>query len=843
MPPVRPAPDSVFECTIVKELLSKAPPGDELYPKTKALIGYVSPLLDAIVEGPFSRFTLHNRDHSKKLVHLAGTIIPEQTRSNLTILDYVLLIYACFLHDLGLSLSYEKRNEILASQDYLGQLRSWPELSNTLQQARDALQSASDNEKPGLEVQIADLHGAALCNYLRPKHATAARYRELIDLIKRSTKREDLFSYRGVSFEHLLIDICVSHNEPASALAQFNEVLEDAFPRDAVIAGETTNTQFCAGVLRLADILDFDRERTPYTLFESLGIAYQDLPGASVTLEEWQKHLSIHSLAIDELEITVSGESHHPVIERSIRDFCATIEREIRDTLAVLRRNRAEIAARYSIDLPVIVRPKIRSVGYIFKDLSLHLNQTAITKLLMGERLYSNKAVAVRELLQNSIDACLARKQFAGEYDAHIGLRYFRDSESRVWLEVADNGIGMDEHVLSEYFLTLGNSYYSSTEFDRLLRSKKAEGRVFTSIARFGIGIASVFMIADVLEVATQCSHSLTSDVKARRVRIERLGSLAFVTEGVGTTPGTVIRLRLKRDIPGGVAKFLKQVQHFLSFAVVRPRVPLTIQLEGPKLTLKPNEPFRLTEDGRRLAAKMGLEFITVDLSNISSRLLGTVVMIFAIDKDGQLTHLWKGAPVRIGPMGVNPGDFFTGYTGNRVTVNGFRMGLKKMAKLMSLGNQKIALLLDVDIPGEEDITYDISRDKVLGEGKFKIATEFRDSLLKFLTQSHIIERLSDETRSLITAAKEIPSEQLARQRGYLPVDSHRLEITIFDVIPDGIWRRGTAHAIAKRLQLPLDVVVQHMRLLLGEGLLHRDPDYEHQDRAPFLREDRQVQE
>ena len=42
-------------------------------------------------------------------------------------------------------------------------------------------------------------------------------------------------------------------------------------------------------------------------------------------------------------------------------------------------------------------------------DLALRLNETAVMTLLMGTSLYPTRYAAIRELIQNSVDACLVR--------------------------------------------------------------------------------------------------------------------------------------------------------------------------------------------------------------------------------------------------------------------------------------------------------------------------------------------------------------------------------------------------------------------------------------------------
>ena len=98
-----------------------------------------------------------------------------------------------------------------------------------------------------------------------------------------------------------------------------------------------------------------------------------------------------------------------------------------------MQRNTGEVCEKYAVTLPITVRPKLRSVGYVFKDMTLRLNETAIMSLLMGERLYSHPGAAVRKCLQNSIDACHTRRMFEGEdnYLPAITLSSAKDAEGQ----------------------------------------------------------------------------------------------------------------------------------------------------------------------------------------------------------------------------------------------------------------------------------------------------------------------------------------------------------------------------------------------------------------------------
>jgi len=72
-----------------------------------------------------------------------------------------------------------------------------------------------------------------------------------------------------VNFAEDLALICKSHTFDAFDLAKREgDNLIEVFRRDKIIYNEEINVQYLAVCLRLADIMDFDRERTPKNLFK-----------------------------------------------------------------------------------------------------------------------------------------------------------------------------------------------------------------------------------------------------------------------------------------------------------------------------------------------------------------------------------------------------------------------------------------------------------------------------------------------------------------------------------------------------------------------------------------------
>jgi hypothetical protein len=823
---VPPPPNNVWDCSVLTALRAITKPGDGTAEKAQLLIETASPLLDLISAGPFKDYTLHNRDHARKLLHLASHILQVETIERLSCLDLLVIIYASYIHDLGMSLTATERERIISSQEFIETVEDWQEVSDALRTARGRLNSSTDKDRFPLEAEIYQLQEAALALYLRCRHAQPTRYRELITQLKSHSNRPDLFEHRGVSFEEPLIQVCASHNLETGVLAEVLSSSGERFPRRLAIGGAYLNTQFCAGVLRLVDILDFDRERTPRILFESLGISSRTVPGSELSIREWQKHLAVHTVEINEDEIIFSADAHHPVIEKTIRDFCHVIEREIRDTLTVLRHNTSEIATRYNLELPISVRSRVRSVGYVFKDMALSLNQPRIMSLLMGERLYANPAVAVRELVENAIDACSARQRLEGDgYSARIGVRLWEDDSGARWIEVQDNGIGMDEYVLSEFFLKLGNSYYGSPEFSRLIGSGRVSER-FVPISRFGIGLVSVFLLGDTLEVCTKSGFSPRNDALARRMRIERLGTLAFVTETDSGETGTLVRVRLKPSFADPAGDFLNKLPAYLKSVVVRPRFPISVELLESPFVLKGDFWITMRPNARDFLASNNLEMAILDIGRWSNRLSGRVALVFRKTEGGGLSHLHEGRYLRIGKGGIDPLSFLSGFGGNRLTVNGLTMTIKRLARLLAKGKNRLALLFDLDVVGDEAVTYDVSRERVTSAGRHAIVAALEEALFNGLRDIGILDRLEVQTRRLVDLdLRRLEAE--ARQAGRFvpfPADSHLnagdpVEIleSVAPLLPEGKWPKDLHKSIAKKLSISNGLALRAINTILQQ--------------------------
>lgn len=739
-------PENYKETKLYKALLEKSKADDGLAEKTTTFIQNVRPLQELIISGPFKDYTLHNPNHSKKLLHLAEYIIPEETLKELSALELSILILSFYLHDLGMVVTQTERERIVQSSDFIEYLQIKTEFSDKLARLRENLKTETiEVEKIKIETTIFQIMEAALAEYLRPLHATKERYEQLIKIINSASGRKDLLSISGASFEKELIEVCISHNLNSSALIENFGIHEERFPRDLIINGFSVNLQYCSAILRIVDILDFDKERTPQSLFNSLGIRNKSLPGFEISLKEWNKHLAINTISITTDEIVISGDSNHPTIEHSIKEFCKIIEGEIKDTQTILKLNKSEILEKYKIALPLIVRANIRSLDYIYKDYSIKLNETAIVNLLMGENLYANANASIRELIQNSIDACdLRAKIETSSYKPLIEISSYKDDDSRNWIKIIDNGIGMDEYVLSNFFFKVGNSYYSSPDFKRLSVKNQIEN--FVPISRFGIGLLSIFMIGEAIKVTTKNSFSSRRDFLERTLLIDSVDSLAVVTEKLTGTHGTTIEVLLRKDKSDDA--FIQKLFQYTKDTIIRPKIPITISDGTNTVTnIIPDNYVNLKPKIKKDLDNASIEVVQIDFERFSNFLKGKAIFFFFKNEDGTLSYYDKREKIVWGYDILKTSLLFEGFLGgSRVTVNGISMGFKRIGSLYNSKKRIVSNIFDIEVSGINTVLYNVARQKIYNNGLQSVRKEILKSVEKGFKEIGVSDRFDEET-------------------------------------------------------------------------------------------------
>jgi hypothetical protein len=240
----------------------------------------IVPLLGKINSREMESFTMHDRTHSLKVAHLMWHILDPQQREKLTPPEIALLVVAAFLHDIGMALSPQQRDERLdPDSDLWDHLELDESLKKAVQQLKDQVSDANlpEAQRDRARRKLAQAEESLLCQDTREKHATRKRYEELLAQLQEFHNQDQVslpdvnscLSFAGDSFRDKLIEICVSHGEDIDFLLDNDEtnIERPRFPHDYILGSCSADLHMVAASLRLADILDFDRERTPPVLY------------------------------------------------------------------------------------------------------------------------------------------------------------------------------------------------------------------------------------------------------------------------------------------------------------------------------------------------------------------------------------------------------------------------------------------------------------------------------------------------------------------------------------------------------------------------------------------------
>ena len=531
----------------------------------------LAPLLDRTMSREMETFTMHDRAHGQKVAHLVWHTLKPERRLRLTPPEIGLLVASAYFHDVGMALNTEEREARLnPDSDLWNRL----ELDTSLKQAMSTLkkqatdEDASESVRGRFRRKLNQAEEAMLCQDSRSRHATRERYQELMDMLTSFHRQDqkipdarDCMSFDTDCFADKLLDICVSHGEDAEMLAQSDQsnISQPRFARDYPFGCSQADLHMVAASLRLADLLDFDRERTPPVLYHYLLPTVLDLTENRSALE-WRKHLAISNWHITDDTVVFRGRCDNHIVHHAIVHFCTEIQQEIdatRSTFGALRGQHDD----WPFLIPSIVKADITEVGYTYIPYRFELDDARVYSLLMGRAIYDEPLVAVRELIQNAVDACKLRDAITQLSDPHlvpqtsnrITVRYEEPTKDNPIprLSVIDTGTGMDAFVLERYFLKIGRSFYNSSDFNEIRVSLTKRNLDFAPVSEFGIGFLSCFLLADHVEVETAMWEPLRSDTLKRTLRIDGPTRLIRLdqdrNDGTGRFKGTRIALSLTR--------------------------------------------------------------------------------------------------------------------------------------------------------------------------------------------------------------------------------------------------------------------------------------------------------
>jgi molecular chaperone HtpG len=490
----------------------------------------------------------HGVEHSDRIISQLSRLLFREDVSgqsspkpvaNFSAAEVYCLICSAYLHDMGMVVSPGEQAEILASE-------AW---KSFVVEGGKGQEAYSKYIALRTQAQIAPLDKS---HFLAD---TALRY-VIADFIRRDHHERGVTTLQMHEFLKQLVDhgdavafetiaaICAGHGLDDRDIAD-----KERFPEERDVFGEKVNVRFLARLLRIGDLLDMDTRRSDPMSAKAVAPLP---PDATPHWRQYstKKHENVTPEAIEFRFECKDQETH-----RILRDWLGLLETEVRATaLGQMhsRRHRdwtppkcavaSQPSSNKSADADqgtIIIKPASGAV-YAFHDWRIEMDQQAVLDLLI-RNVYGEHLAFVRELIQNALDATRCRMyadfedqnpgamlperptrfpaEFRNRYPLRLSLTHEPvkltpdgPSETRPVFTIEDSGTGMDERIITRYFLQVGRSYYKSRDFRQRFK--------FVPTSRFGIGFLSVFAVSDKVTVETACRDPESGELQGTRLTL-----------------------------------------------------------------------------------------------------------------------------------------------------------------------------------------------------------------------------------------------------------------------------------------------------------------------------------
>lgn len=452
----------------------------------------------------FPTYTDHSINHTLDVFEITSDLLTPKEISQLNADEAYILSMACILHDVGMCIPEEKIHTISGSESFVSYKQSYPNLST--------------------EEYIRDIHHTLSNKFIQEEWESlkipSKKYAKAIALVAEGHRKVDLGNF----------DIY----EPRF------------FPKSGK---EFSCLPYLACILRIADELDVTNSRTPKLLTKYY------MPNNDKSVLEWSKHIATSQRNYLDNKVIFEVDCSDQNIYAALQDQFDKIQKVINYCQKIIRSIPSYDGVTHSLNLGS-VDVRYNFMGFDPKGIKFSFDVQKVVTAFIGEDLYNEKLTALREAIQNSIDSCRYKKAVLNNNYAPE-IKVLMNSE---FIEIVDNGAGMDEFIIENFFSKLGSSFY---EQDKVKTQ-------FEAIGQFGVGVFSYFLLSEYVDIETK-----TYSGRPLKFRFDNdpKGYFNFYTDTTRTVPGTTIRLYLKPHLKGSinsteVKNYLQQLFRHIEFEI-----------------------------------------------------------------------------------------------------------------------------------------------------------------------------------------------------------------------------------------------------------------------------------
>ena len=538
----------------LKELCEQNPEYANLYSTWNLNQRTCSDILKNVVLH-YPHFSLHDASHAEAVLSKMEMVLGDRIQ-NLSPTDTWLLLHTAYAHDLGMVLEWERIETKWKEQDFQDWLTDQEksqdgDLRKAIAFIRKAHDLGEEADWPLEARRCVSLIDEAL---FRGKHAQMSK--EYIEFVRPELGLDlghnNLIQPRLVK---LLGQICKLHTDPLDCVMKL-DYETNGFNSDYA------HPRFVAMMLRLGDLLDIDNGRFNKGALAAAG----GLPETSKP--HLEKHEATTHLLVTPEEIRFRSDCPNSEAYLEARRFVTWLEDEVdflnKNWALIVPKDLGGYAPRFDYkELLIRGVPDIEGVA----GLKFEISQDKAFQMIEGSNIYKDRFVFIREVIQNAMDASklqlwkdlCSRNYLAWEkqpmdeeklknlqpYDVSpeiyqnypVKVKLSTPANGQVEIEVSDRGTGISVDAFKR-MCNVGESNESSAQMKKTIREMPNWLR---PTAGFGIGLQSIFLVADRFEIDTSTGQEAFHAV----VHSRREGGYLQLQRASSVTPrGTTIRIR-----------------------------------------------------------------------------------------------------------------------------------------------------------------------------------------------------------------------------------------------------------------------------------------------------------
>lgn len=448
----------------------------------------------------FPHFSKHDGTHAQTIATQVGNLLGEDRVNLLSYSDLLLLLLSFYHHDIGMALDYETVYQYFHEENF-----------------QDALNKYANNP-------TSDLHDAA-CRLQRFGMSRAQDYASSIDvyndviLIIEDVYRSEHASRSAAAvmedsfLEHvlharclrILSDICAVHQKPISELATLSKKENGFF-------GDYFHPRLVGALLCLGDLLDLDTDR-----FDEIAMR-ASTPFPHLSKLHLSKHKSVRHFLVEKNSIEVCADMDNFETYRIMRKWMDWMQ----ETCDYITLHWSEIAPDDFGNAPRITKCELLLKGNTkwlpFANTRYEVSSKRMFELLQGSKIYGNKFVCLREIIQNAVDATLLRlfdeeilSWDGNEEDVvpkqleSLNINDFQitgeikvEDNTHVRVTLRDKGIGISIEDIKKI------AHVSNIAGEKRKKLISQMPVWLRPAGAFGMGLQSIFLLSDQFEVITK---------------------------------------------------------------------------------------------------------------------------------------------------------------------------------------------------------------------------------------------------------------------------------------------------------------------------------------------------